>query len=433
MAEKNDSAVYKEPAPYKPTEEDPYASMLSRFDVAAELLGLDPGVYHYLKTPQKQIIIAIPIQMDDGRIEVFEGYRVIHNNVRGPSKGGIRYSPDVTLNEVKALAAWMTWKCAVVNIPFGGAKGAVRCDPKKLTRVELEKITRRYTANLLDILGPESDVPAPDVNTDEQVMGWIMDTYSMHVRRTETAVVTGKPRYLGGSLGRRESTGRGLVIVTRRAMAKVGLQPQETRVVIQGFGNVGSVAADLFTKLGCTVIGISDVTGGYANPKGINVQEAMAYGRSHGGTLDGFRGGDRITNEELLELECEVLAPCAIEDQITASNAPRIKAKIIAEGANGPTTAKADPILQEKGIYVIPDILCNAGGVTVSYFEWVQDRMGYFWTEDMVNERLERIMSESFDEVIETAEQYKVSLRIGAYILGIDRVAKTLKLRGIYA
>jgi len=423
---------YVEAAPIQSTDQDPFESMMARFEVAAMLIDLDPGLYKYLKTPQKQIIVAIPIQMDDGEIEVFEGYRVIHNDVRGPSKGGIRYSPHVNLPEVKALAAWMTWKCAVVNLPFGGAKGGVKCDPKKLTKVELEKITRRYTANLLEVFGPERDVPAPDMNTNEQVMGWIMDTYSMHARHTVTAVVTGKPRLLGGSHGRVEATGKGLMFVTNSMMKKMGLDPQDTRIAIQGFGNVGSVAAKEFEAIGCKVIGISDVSGAYYNAKGFNTSQALAYRDTHDGALEGFAGGDKITNEELLELDCDVLAPCAMEDQITSHNAGRIKAKIIAEGANGPTTAKADPILAERGIAVIPDILCNAGGVTVSYFEWVQDRMGYFWTKEDVFEKLERMLTEAFRDVTATAEKYDVTMRIGAYALAIDRVAQTLKLRGIY-
>jgi len=423
---------YIESAPIKPTDEDPFESMMARFDVAAKILELKPGVYQYLKTPQRQIIVAVPIQMDDGQIEVFEGYRVIHNDVRGPSKGGIRYSPDVTLSEMKALAAWMTWKCAVVNIPFGGAKGGVRCDPKKLTKIELEKITRRYTANLLEVFGPERDVPAPDVNTNEQVMGWIMDTYSMHVRHTTTAVVTGKPIFLGGSQGRVEATGRGVVITTSAMMEKMGLKPSATRVAIQGFGNVGSIAGQEFLAMGCKVVAISDVTGGYYNAGGIDIADAIAYRNRNGGNLEGYTGGDAIKNDELLELDCEVLAPCALEDQITRHNANRIKAKIIAEGANGPTNAKADQILAERGIAVIPDILCNAGGVTVSYFEWVQDRIGYFWSREEVFTRLTRILTEAMNDVTATAEKYKVNMRIGAYIIAIDRVAKTLELRGIY-
>ncbi|MGH2569412.1 MAG: Glu/Leu/Phe/Val family dehydrogenase [Bacteroidota bacterium] len=423
-------AVYKEPAPVL-DKENPFESMMQRFDIAAHLLNLDPGLYEYLKTPVKQIIVSIPIALDSGEIKVFEGYRVIHNNILGPSKGGIRYSPDITLDEMKALAAWMTWKCAVMNIPFGGAKGGVKCDPSKLTPLIIEKITRRYTANLLEVLGPESDVPAPDMNTNEQIMAWIMDTYSMHMKRTETAVVTGKPLILGGSLGRVEATGRGCMIVTLAAMEKIGMKPKDTAVVVQGFGNVGSVTAKLLRKQGCKVVGIGDVHAAYYNKKGIDVDKALEWVRQNR-TLAGFPGAEMISQEELLELECDVLVPAAKEDQITRRNAPKIKAKIICEGANGPTTAAADPILQEKGIMVIPDILANAGGVTVSYFEWVQDRIGYFWSEERVNRRLEKMMKAAFNTVFAAAEQYNVSLRIGAYVLAIDKVANTLKLRGIY-
>ncbi len=424
--------TYKEPAPI-PDKENPFESMMKRFDKAAEILQLEPGVYEFLKTPAMQVIVSIPIQMDDGNIKVFEGYRVIHNYALGPAKGGIRYAPDVTLDEVKALAAWMTWKCAVMDIPFGGAKGAVKCDPKKLTRIELEKITRRYTANLLDIIGPDKDIPAPDLNTDEQIMAWIMDTYSMHVRRTERAVVTGKPLILGGSPGRREATGRGVMIVTLAAMEKIGLRPKKSTAVVQGFGNVGSVSAKLLAEHGLKIIAISDITGGYYNKKGIDIEKAIKYVQNNPErTLEGFDGGEKITNEELLELECDVLIPAAREDQITKHNAPRIKAKLIVEGANGPTTASADPILEEKGILVVPDIVANAGGVTVSYFEWVQDRMGFYWTNEMVNERLERMMLSAFENVYNAAKKYNVSMRLAAYIIAVDKVAKTLKLRGIY-
>ncbi|MGB2867674.1 MAG: Glu/Leu/Phe/Val dehydrogenase [Bacteroidota bacterium] len=405
--------------------------MMRRFDIAAQLLKLEPGVYEYLKTPVKQVVISIPIAMDNGDIKVFEGYRVIHNDILGPSKGGIRYSPDVTLDEVKALAAWMTWKCAVMSIPFGGAKGAVRCDPSKLSQLIIEKITRRYTANLLDVLGPDKDVPAPDMNTNEQTMAWIMDTYSMHMRRTEPAVVTGKPLLLGGSLGRREATGRGCMIVTLAAMEKIGMKPQQTTVVVQGFGNVGSITAELLAEQGCTVVGIGDIVASYYNKKGIDIKKAIEWVRKKG-SLSGFTGGDKVSHEHLLEMECDVLVPAAKENQITHKNAAKIKAKIICEGANGPTTAKADPILQEKGILVIPDILANAGGVTVSYFEWVQDRIGYFWSLERVNKRLEKMMKQAFQAVYDSAEQYKQTLRIGAYVLAIDKVARTLKIRGIY-
>jgi len=425
------STVHHEPTPIT-DKENPLGSMMKRFDVAAEILELEAGVYDFLKTPAKQVIISIPIMMDDGRIEIFEGYRVIHNDILGPSKGGIRYAPDITLDEVKALAAWMTWKCAVMNIPFGGAKGGVRCDVTKLTKVEIEKITRRYTSNLIDIFGPDRDIPAPDMNTNEQIMAWIMDTYSMHMRRTETAVVTGKPLILGGSLGRREATGRGCMIVTLGAMEKLSIPPRGARIVVQGFGNVGSVTAQLLMEQGCSIIGISDVTGAFFNSKGIDIAAALQWSGQHR-TLDGFNGGEKITQDELLELQCDVLIPAAREDQITVENAPRIRARIICEGANGPTAAGADPILNDKGIIVIPDILANAGGVTVSYFEWAQDRAGYFWTLDRVNRRLERMMRSSFDAVYASASQHNVTLRIGAYILAIDKVAKTLKLRGIYA
>ncbi|MBI4418241.1 MAG: Glu/Leu/Phe/Val dehydrogenase, partial [Ignavibacteriales bacterium] len=324
-----------------------------------------------------------------------------------------------------------TWKCAIMNIPFGGAKGGVRCDPSKLTLLEIEKITRRYTANLLEILGPDKDVPAPDMNTNEQIMAWIMDTYSMHMKRTETAVVTGKPLILGGSLGRKEATGRGCMIVTLAAMERLGMKPKKTTVVVQGFGNVGAVSAKLMQEQGCKVIAISDVSGGYYNKKGIDLGKALEW-TAKNKTLAGFSGGESITNEQLLELDCDVLVPAAREDQITRKNAAKIKAKIICEGANGPTSATADPILQERGILVIPDILSNAGGVTVSYFEWVQDRVGYFWSLERVNRRLEKMMKSAFTAVYETADRFNVTLRIGAYILAIDKVASTLKLRGIY-
>jgi glutamate dehydrogenase (NAD(P)+) len=430
MATQPQSFVYQEPAPIL-DRQNPLQSMMRRFDVAAQILNLEPGVYDYLKTPVRQVIVSIPIAMDTGEVKVFEGYRVIHNDILGPSKGGIRYAPDVTLDEVKALAAWMTWKCAVLSIPFGGAKGGVRCDPSKLSQLVLEKITRRYTSNLIDIFGPDRDVPAPDMNTNEQTMAWIMDTYSMHMRRTESAVVTGKPLLLGGSLGRREATGRGCTIVTLSAMERLGMKPKDCSVVVQGFGNVGSVAAQLLREQGCRIIGISDISGAFFSKKGVDVEKALEWVRLNR-TLAGFPGAERINTSELLELECDVLVPAAKEDQITHQNAGRIKAKIICEGANGPTSANADPVLLEKGVLVIPDILANAGGVTVSYFEWAQDRAGYFWSLDRVNRRLERMMKDAFALVYETAERHKVSLRIGAYVVAIDKVARTLKLRGIY-
>ncbi len=422
---------YIEPAPVHHGEPNPFESMMARFDKAAEILNLEKGVYEYLQKPVKQVIVSIPIQMDNGEIKVFEGYRVIHDNILGPSKGGIRYAPDVTLDEVKALASWMTWKCAVANIPFGGAKGAVKCDPSKLSRVELEKITRRYTANMFSVFGPDTDIPAPDMNTNEQTMAWIMDTFSMHSQKTETAVVTGKPLIIGGSLGRVEATGRGVMITTMEALKKLNMKPEDTSVVVQGFGNVGSISAMLLRQQGCRITAISDVTGGYYNKNGIDIEAAMAYTKKNR-TLEGGGFGDKVSNAELLELECDALVPAAKEDQISDQNAPRIKAKLIVEGANGPTSADADDILREKGIMVIPDILANAGGVTVSYFEWVQNRLGYYWDIDDVNKRHDRMMREAFDNVYETAVKYKTTMRLGAYILAIDKVAKTLVLRGIY-
>jgi glutamate dehydrogenase (NAD(P)+) len=422
---------YEEPAPYSKDVDNPFESMMARFDRAAEILDLEKGVYEYLQKPVKQVIVSIPIQMDSGEIKVFEGYRVIHDNVLGPSKGGIRYSPDVTLDEVKALAAWMTWKCAVANIPFGGAKGAVKCDPSRLSKIELEKITRRYTANMLSVFGPETDIPAPDMNTNEQVMAWVMDTYSMHAQRTVTDVVTGKPLIIGGSLGRYEATGRGVMIVTMEALKRIGLEPKETRVAVQGFGNVGSVSAELLRLQGCKVIAISDITGGYYNKKGIDIEAAIDYVREHH-SLEGCGLGEKITNEELLESNCDVLVPAAKEDQIDQHNAPNIKAKLIVEGANGPTSSDADDILRDRGIMVIPDILANAGGVTVSYFEWVQNRIGYYWDIDDIHKRHDRMMREAFDNVYQTAYKYKTTMRLGAYIFAIDKVARTLKLRGIY-
>jgi glutamate dehydrogenase/leucine dehydrogenase len=429
--QKNKMEHYEEPAPYKKDVDNPYESMMARFDKAAELLNLDKGVYEYLQKPVKQVIVSIPIQMDNGEIKVFEGYRVIHDNILGPSKGGIRYAPDVTLDEVKALAAWMTWKCAVANIPFGGAKGAVKCDPKKLSQIELEKITRRYTANMLSVFGPDTDIPAPDMNTNEQTMAWIMDTYSMHAQKTVTDVVTGKPLIIGGSLGRFEATGRGVMITTMEALKKLKINPKDATAVVQGFGNVGSVSADLLRKQGCRVIGISDISGGYYNKMGIDIEAAINYVRNHR-SLEGGGFGDLITNEQLLELECDVLVPAAKEDQIDQHNAPNIKTKLIVEGANGPTSSDADDILRDKGIMVAPDILANAGGVTVSYFEWVQNRLGYYWDIDDVNRRHDRMMREAFDNVYETAQEYNTTLRLGAYIFAIDKVARTLKIRGIY-
>ena len=413
-------------------EENPFEAMMSRFDRAAELLDLEPGLYKVLRHAEKEIIVSCPVMMDSGEVEVFTGYRVLYNTSRGPAKGGIRFDMAVTLDEVKALAAWMTWKCAVVNLPFGGAKGGVLCDPSKMSVGELERLTRRYTAGIIATLGPDSDVPAPDVNTNERVMAWVMDTYSMHHRHTVTAVVTGKPVEMGGSLGRREATGRGCMIVTKEALKHLGMPVQGTSVAIQGFGNVGSVAALLLQREGCKIVAISDKSGGYYNKGGIDIEAAIAYAKQHR-SLEGFTGGDQISNEDLLTLDVDVLLPAALENVITSKNAGKIRAKIICEGANGPTTAGADSILEEKGIFVIPDILANAGGVTVSYFEWVQDRGGYFWTEDTVNDRLTEIMRRSFADVLQLAKQHKVNMRTAAYMVSISRVATVHRLRGIYA
>ena len=413
-------------------EENPFEAMMSRFDRAAQLLDLEPGLYKVLRHPEKQIIVSVPVMMDNGELEVFTGYRVLYNTVRGPAKGGIRFDMQVTLEEVKALAAWMTWKCAVVNLPFGGAKGGVVCDPSAMSVGELERLTRRYTAGIIHTLGPDSDVPAPDVNTNERVMAWVMDTYSMHHRHTVTAVVTGKPVEMGGSLGRREATGRGCMIVTKEALRHLGMKVAGTTLAVQGFGNVGSVAAQLLAREGCKIRAISDRTGAYYNKNGIDVDAAVEYVKQNR-TLEGFQDGDRISNEELLTSDVDVLLPAALENVITSKNAAKIQAKIVCEGANGPTTAGADSILDEKEIFVIPDILANAGGVTVSYFEWVQDRGGYFWSEETVNERLTDIMRRSFAEVLRSSMQHRVNMRTAAYMTSISRVAAVHKLRGIYA
>lgn len=423
---------YKEPGP-KLDKESPFESMMERFRFAAEILKLDDGMFSYLSNPVKQVTVSIPVEMDDGTLKVFEGYRVIHDNILGPSKGGLRFAPDVNLDEVKALASWMTWKCAVVNVPFGGAKGGVRCNPREMSARELERLTRRYTASMLEVFGSEVDIPAPDMGTNEQTMAWIMDTFSMHARKTVTAVVTGKPIIIGGSLGRKEATGRGLVTVALAGMNKLGISPVNARVAVQGFGNVGSISARLMYEQGSRVIAISDISGAYYNDKGIDISEAIEYSTNNNMSLDGFTGAEQITNEELLELDCDVLIPAAKEDQISKHNAQDIKAKIIAEGANGPVTASADKILEEKGILVIPDILANAGGVTVSYFEWVQDRQGYFWTEERVNRRLNRMMRTAFHLIYGVMEEYDITLRQAAYVYAIKKVAETLKLRGIYA
>jgi glutamate dehydrogenase (NAD(P)+) len=411
---------------------NPSAAQVARFDFAATKLNLDDGMWKILRSPNREIIVHIPIGMDNGSVEVFTGYRVQHSIARGPAKGGVRYAPDVTLDEVRALASWMTWKCAVVNIPFGGAKGGVICDPKKLSMTELEKITRRYTAELVEFIGPEKDVPAPDVGTNEQVMAWMMDTYSMHMRQTVTAVVTGKPVNMGGSRGRREATGRGVMIVCDQAIKKLGMSRESSRVIVQGFGNVGSNAAKLMADAGYKVIGIGEWDGGLFNRNGIDI-DALIEHRTRNNTIKGFKGAEAMATADLLVADCDILIPAATENVITSKNVDGVKAKIIAEGANGPTTAPADEVLADKKVFVIPDILANAGGVTTSYFEWVQDRQGYFWKESVVNDQLETIMVDSFEEVVRYAETHGVNNRIAAYMLAIDRVAFTIKQRGIYA
>ena len=413
-------------------ETNPWQSQRARFDMAAQKLNLDEGVWKILSHPNREITVYIPVQMDDGRLEVFTGYRIQHSIVRGPGKGGIRYDMNVSIEEVRALAAWMTWKCAVVNIPFGGAKGGIICDPKKMSMGELERMTRRYTAELVEFIGPEKDVPAPDVNTNEQVMAWIMDTYSMHTRQTCTAVVTGKPLNMGGSKGRREATGRGVMIVCDEAIKKLGMNRDECRVIVQGFGNVGSNAARLMHEAGYKVIGIVEYDGGLYNANGLDIDALWEF-RYRNGTIHGFPGGEAMDKDQLFHSECEILIPAATENVITSKNVDRVKCRILCEGANGPTTALADDVLQEKGVFVIPDILANAGGVTTSYFEWVQDRQGYFWKESVVNEQLQHIMEASFEDVVRYAETHNVHNRIAAYMLAIDRVAYTIKQRGIYA
>jgi len=413
-------------------EKNPWLAAAARFDEAAYRLKLDDGMCKVLRSPAREITVHIPVGLDDGRLEVFTGYRVQHSVARGPAKGGIRFAPDVSLDEVRALASWMTWKCAVVNIPFGGGKGGVICDPNLLSTTELEKLTRRYTAEIIDYIGPERDVPAPDVNTNEQTMAWIMDTYSMHARQTVTAVVTGKPMALGGSRGRPEATGRGCMLVTLKALEKFFLRPEDCRVVIQGFGNVGGMAARLMKAAGFRIVAIVEYDGAVYNSHGLDIAGLQRH-RRETGSIRGFAGGEEMDKEEAMFLECEVLIPAATENVVHSGNADRLRCKILCEGANGPTTPLADVILEEKKIFVIPDILANAGGVTVSYFEWVQDRQGFFWNEELVNQRLKEIMDDSFEAIVEYAAKHNVNNRIAAYMVALDRVAFAIKLRGIYA
>lgn len=413
-------------------ETNPFLIAQHQLDEAVDILELDDATHQMLRWPMRELQFTIPVKMDDGSTQIFHGYRVQYNDARGPAKGGLRFHPLETIDTVRALAAWMTWKCAVVNVPFGGGKGGIVCDPRQMSIGELERLTRRYTAELIDFIGPDKDVPAPDMNTNEQTMAWIMDTYSMHARHTVTAVVTGKPVALGGSLGRREATGRGLLISIGEAVKRLNLTPDKTSIVVQGSGNVGGLGARLMYEAGYKVVGISEVGGGIYNPKGLKIPHVLEYLEKNR-SFDGYPDVEHVDNKELLELECDVLAPCATENQITSENADRIRCRILAEGANGPTTPKADKILHDKGIFVVPDILANAGGVTVSYFEWVQDRMGYFWSEEEVNSRLAEKMIASFNELVHYAEKHNVDSRTAAYMLAIDRVAYDTRMRGIYA
>ncbi len=422
--------VYKEPAPLL-DKENPLESMMSRFNIAAEILGLDDETYEVLKAADKQVIVHISVTMDNGKVRVFEGYRVIHSTVLGPSKGGIRYDKNVHLDEVKALAAWMTWKCAVVDLPYGGAKGGIICDPTAMSEGELERLTRAYTLAMKDVFGPDRDIPAPDMGTGPREMAWLMDEFSKTAGATSPAVVTGKPLVMGGSLGRTEATGRGVMVSTLAALKKLGLEPINVSAAVQGFGNVGSWAAKLLSEQGVKIKAISDVSGAYWNEAGISIDEAIAYKNAHKGRLDGYTGATLMDHaNDLLTLPVDVLVPAAVEDVITEHNAADIKAKLIVEGANGPTSASADPIINEKGIMVVPDILANSGGVTVSYFEWVQNRQGFKWTEEMVTERADRIMSDAFEKVYETSQKYNIPMRIAAYVVSIDKVAQTYKFRG---
>jgi glutamate dehydrogenase (NAD(P)+) len=406
--------------------------MMSRFDVAAQLLGLDEATYNVLKSPNKQVIVSLPVTMDDGNVRVFEGYRVIHSNILGPAKGGIRFDMDVNIDEVKALAAWMTWKCAVVDIPYGGAKGGITCNPRAMSAGEIERLMRAYTMSMMDVFGPDKDIPAPDMGTGPREMAWLMDEYSKAHGMTINAVVTGKPLVLGGSLGRVEATGRGVMVSTFAAMEKLKINPYQASCAVQGFGNVGSLSARLLHERGVKIVAISDISGAYYNPEGIDIPAAIAYRDGNKGTLAGFTAAEKIDGEELLFLPVDVLIPAAKEDVITEANAHKIQARLIVEGANGPTSASADKILAEKEIMAVPDILANAGGVTVSYFEWVQNRLGYKWGLDRVQRRSDRIMKDSFERVYQAAAKYNTTLRIGAYIVAIEKVAQTYHFRGGY-
>ncbi|MDQ7030946.1 MAG: Glu/Leu/Phe/Val dehydrogenase [Ardenticatenia bacterium] len=410
---------------------NPWDMAREQFDRAAAYVDLDPGVQDMLRHPQRELTVYFPVQMDDGSVRVFTGYRVHHNTALGPSKGGIRYHPDVTLDEVRALAMWMTWKCATVGLPYGGAKGGVVCNPKELSQKELENLTRRYATEISVLMHPEGDIPAPDVNTNPQIMAWIMDTYSMHRGFTTPAVVTGKPVEVGGSRGRLEATGRGVMVTAVEALRVLDIPVKGARVVVQGFGNVGAVAAVLLQAVGARVVAVSDSRGGIYRPDGLDAHAVWRHKRKTGSVVE-FPDAEPVSNQALLELPCEVLIPAALENQITAENAPHIQARVVAEGANGPTTPEADDILADRGIFVVPDILCNAGGVIVSYFEWVQDLQYLFWSEEEINERLSARMRDSFHTVLRLAREQGVNMRMAAYIRAIDRVARAIAIRGIY-
>jgi glutamate dehydrogenase (NAD(P)+) len=410
---------------------NPYAMAVAQFDEAAERLGLSQAMRAILRMPKRELIVNFPVRMDNGDVEMFTGYRVQHNINRGPAKGGIRFSPEVSLDEVRALAMWMTWKCAVVGIPFGGAKGGVICDPHKLSRAELERLSRRYATEISILIGPDSDIPAPDMNTNPQIMAWMMDTFSMHQGYSVPAVITGKPLAIGGSEGRLEATARGVQVVTREAMRDLEMHPEDCSVVVQGFGNVGSISARLLHEMGCRVVGLSDISGGVYNANGIDVHRALRYSKEHG-ALKGLPETEPVTNAELLELPCDALVPAALENQLTGRNASRVRARLIIEAANGPTTPDADRIFNDRGITVVPDILANAGGVTVSYFEWVQDLQRFFWAENEINNRLESIMDRSYRAVHLKALEQETNLRMGAYLLAVARVAEATEIRGVY-
>jgi glutamate dehydrogenase (NAD(P)+) len=410
---------------------NPLANAEMQFEEAARLLHIDEGLREMLKRPRRATIVSLPVMMDNGKLQTFTGYRVQHSIIRGPAKGGIRYHQDVTLDEVEALAAWMTWKCAVVNIPFGGGKGGIAVDPGKLSRGELERLTRRYAADLSDLFGPETDIPAPDVNTNEQIMAWIQDTYSMHARRTVMGVVTGKPVIAGGSHGRREATGRGVLFCVREASKHLQVPLAGARMAVQGFGNVGSISAKLLAKEGVKLVAVSDVKGAVHNPAGIDVERLIEH-VAEVGSVVGFPGAKPLT-ESIIEYDCDILIPAALENQITHANADRVKARIVAEGANGPTTHEGDRILTDRKVFVIPDILCNSGGVTVSYFEWVQNNIGFYWTEEEVNQRLEQYMVKAFQDVLRFSVKYEVNMRVAAFMLAIMRVVDVIHLRGVYA